>query len=299
MDEPFVVNTHRYGDQFSPSISGLGLSQLAVWTSLGQDGSRAGVFGRVLTQDGPGGREFQVNSTTHNQQIHPLAISDEEGRFTVFWSSFMGQDGFEIMRQVYLAIGPLPPPEPPAVAALDESRLQVSWSPVETMGLRHYELSMDELEAPNIVMDNQFVAEGLTEGSTHSFRLAYALTDGRRSLFSEKALGTTLGVPSDPAGGAGSSGALSGTQQLAGAGQNASADGTGTLGLLRVRIRFVAGGVELEWNTTPGTAYQVQISADLKSWLDFGMPRVATGGADAILINAKERVAWFRVVELP
>jgi hypothetical protein len=193
----------------------------------------------------------------------------------------------------------LPPPEPPAVAALDESRLQVSWSPVETMGLRHYELSMDELEAPNIVMDNQFVAEGLTEGSTHSFRLAYALTDGRRSLFSEKALGTTLGVPSDPAGGAGSSGALSGTQQLAGAGQNASADGTGTLGLLRVRIRFVAGGVELEWNTTPGTAYQVQISADLKSWLDFGMPRVATGGADAILINAKERVAWFRVVELP
>ena len=41
------INTTRFGDQYLPSISWDGMDYLVAWTSLGQDGSREGVFGSV------------------------------------------------------------------------------------------------------------------------------------------------------------------------------------------------------------------------------------------------------------
>ena len=37
-----------YGDQYAPRISAIGVDYLIVWTSLGQDGSREGVFGQFV-----------------------------------------------------------------------------------------------------------------------------------------------------------------------------------------------------------------------------------------------------------
>jgi hypothetical protein len=42
------VNSHLYGDQYFPRISAIGGDYLIVWTSLGQDGSREGVFGQFV-----------------------------------------------------------------------------------------------------------------------------------------------------------------------------------------------------------------------------------------------------------
>ena len=42
------VNSHLYGDQYAPRISAIGADYLIVWTSLGQDGSREGVFGQFV-----------------------------------------------------------------------------------------------------------------------------------------------------------------------------------------------------------------------------------------------------------
>ena len=50
---------------------------MIVWTSLGQDGSREGVFGQFVHENGtPVGGEFQVNTTTINRQMQPVVTSD-------------------------------------------------------------------------------------------------------------------------------------------------------------------------------------------------------------------------------
>ncbi|HEX4644765.1 MAG TPA: hypothetical protein VH598_04080, partial [Verrucomicrobiae bacterium] len=72
-----IVNTQRYGDQFAPKISANGVDYLAVWTSMGQDGSREGVYGQFLRGDGShSGGELRVNTTVLNQQIFPAVASD-------------------------------------------------------------------------------------------------------------------------------------------------------------------------------------------------------------------------------
>src|SRR5262249_47439070 len=43
------VNTYAYGDQFAPKIASNGSDHMVVWTSLAQDGSREGVYGRFLS----------------------------------------------------------------------------------------------------------------------------------------------------------------------------------------------------------------------------------------------------------
>ena len=43
-----LVNSQLYGDQFAPKISSVGSDFMVVWTSMGQDGSREGVYGPVF-----------------------------------------------------------------------------------------------------------------------------------------------------------------------------------------------------------------------------------------------------------
>ncbi len=86
-----TVNSQLYGDQFASKISSLGTDYLVVWTSMGQDGSREGVYGQLLNGDGShSGGEFRVNTTVLNQQVFPAVASDGVGRFLVSWSSFVG-----------------------------------------------------------------------------------------------------------------------------------------------------------------------------------------------------------------
>jgi hypothetical protein len=68
---------------------------------------------------------------------------------------------------------------------------------------------------------------------------------------------------------------------------------------LLVELRVAEQGAELSWNTQSGARYQVQISDDLARWMDYGTVRTADAERDSILINPKEVMAWFRVVQLP
>src|SRR5437667_953733 len=96
------LNTMRYGDQFGPKLSALGGNYLAVWTSLGQDSSREGVFGQFLTSlGGLAGVEFRVNTTTISRQIHPTIASDGLNRFLVAWSSFVAGTSFDLFARSY------------------------------------------------------------------------------------------------------------------------------------------------------------------------------------------------------
>lgn len=93
----FKVNTTTFGDQFRPKICSVGNNCVAVWTSLGQDGSWEGVFGSVLPNGtAPSGLEFRANNTTASRQIFPAIGSSGTDGFLVSWSSFAGRTGFDL-----------------------------------------------------------------------------------------------------------------------------------------------------------------------------------------------------------
>lgn len=98
----FKINTHTYGDQYVPEIAAVGDNCAVIWTSMGQDGSREGVFGRLL-QSGtqPVGDEFQVNTTTISRQRYPVIASDGTGRVLVVWSGFVANTSFDLFSQQY------------------------------------------------------------------------------------------------------------------------------------------------------------------------------------------------------
>jgi hypothetical protein len=98
----FRINTYLYGDQYRPKVATGPSGSLVVWTSMGEDGSREGVFGRFL-QGGTAisGNEFQVNTIAVSQQIHPTVAWNGLNQFLVIWSGFMGTSGFDLRGQAY------------------------------------------------------------------------------------------------------------------------------------------------------------------------------------------------------
>jgi len=93
----FRVNSYTTGDQFAPRIASSGSRQMVVWTTVGQDGSREGVYGRVLESGALGGEEFRVNATTASRQYHPAVATDGQGRALTIWAGFVGAaTGFDL-----------------------------------------------------------------------------------------------------------------------------------------------------------------------------------------------------------
>lgn len=110
---PVRLNTFIYGDQYAPKISSFNKSYLAVWLSLGQDGSMEGVYGQFLGSGGDlAGTEFRVNTDNGSRQIDPAIASDGVNRFLVCWASFANTASFDLFARSYsliqLQITPLP-----------------------------------------------------------------------------------------------------------------------------------------------------------------------------------------------
>jgi hypothetical protein len=102
---PVRMNTHTFGDQYAPKLSSFGKSFLAVWLSLGQDGSREGIFGQFLTGAGElAGVEFQVNIGNAVRQIDPVVCSDNASRFLAGWSSYANSGNFDLFAREYSLI---------------------------------------------------------------------------------------------------------------------------------------------------------------------------------------------------
>jgi hypothetical protein len=95
------VNTYTHGDQFAPRLLSVGPRQIAVWTSLGQDGSWEGVYGRYLVDGGPAGDEIRVNQTTANRQIQPAVAKDGASRVLAAWSTLVRGSAFDVMARSF------------------------------------------------------------------------------------------------------------------------------------------------------------------------------------------------------
>jgi hypothetical protein len=311
-----LVNTHLAGNQYAPHISAIGTDYLVVWTSLGQDGSREGVYGRFVHADGtPVGGEFRVNTTWIGQQMHPVVSSDGVSQFLAVWTSYTGSPyGFDLYAQRYINVAAiLLPMNAPIVIApfslsnnIYQPQLQVSWSPLLGISVANFEVYVDGAATPTaIVTGNSWTmiaANGLTKSSTHSFQLDYVTTDGRSpQLLSPPASGSTWsglnwgGIPYEWMeyyfGGD--------VSQWPSANSPAASGGPALLKVflsggspfdsstwLQTALTKTPQGLFLNWNTQPGLTYQVQASTNLTSWYNFGSPRFAAGTNDSIYVPA-------------
>ena len=90
----FHFNSTNASFQWESSTTALNDGGFVVtWSSDGQDGSGAGIYGQRFDSEGVAvGAEFQVNSTTYNIQSESSTTALDDGGFVVTWSSD-GQDG--------------------------------------------------------------------------------------------------------------------------------------------------------------------------------------------------------------
>ena len=319
-----LVNTYQYGDQYVPKISASGTDYMIVWTSLGQDGSREGVFGQFLQGDGtPIGQELRVNTTTISQQIHPTVSSDGAGRFLVSWSSFVGGPGsFDLFAQRYINTGEaLPPMSAPFVYVpftvnngAYQPQLQVSWAVQEGINVDHYDVYVDGAISPAASLtNNSWTLSGIAPSSTHTFQVDYVTTDGRQSPKSPSVSGITwMGFSWY--------GSIPFEWMSAHYGTDTSkwpqldarvAPGGPTLlqtfltganpqdptTWLQQKLVGSPQGYFLTWNPQPGLTYQVQSSADLHDWSNLGSPRFSAGTTDSLFVGLQNS-GYYRILVL-
>lgn len=313
------VNTTTYGDQHSSRLGSLGADYFVVWTSLGHDGSREGVYGRVLASDGTTtAPEFRVNTTVVNQQLQPRVASDPSGRFLVVWSSFADlTSGMDLAAQRYASVWqPLPAPDAPFVTVIASNALSVTWPSVAGFPVAAYEVYADgDVAATTSTTNTIWTANGLAASSTHAYRLAYVLSDGRRSPLSAPSTGTTYGagptyggIPQEWMGG------YFGNDSFAWPSPYVDTDGDGASNLqefragtdptdansvLRTRLTSAAQGLYLNWNTQPGLVYQVVSTTNMTTWFNVGGARFAAGYLDSIYLSqGTGNIGYYQILRL-
>jgi hypothetical protein len=311
------LNQYLFGDQYAPKLASIGSDFLAVWTSLAQDGSGAGVFGRFLRSDvTPEGDEFLVNTTTVGSQIYPAVAADGQARFLVAWTSFTGLAfGFDLFAQRYASsLAPLVAPAPPFVSVLSSNALTVSWPPVAGLNVVDYQVYADGAATNTVVVTNTWwTMTNLAPSSTHFFQLDYVLAGGRTSPLSGATTNTTYGVnyyyyviPSEwmayyfgpyywtwpsPYADSDGSGASNLYDFLSGTCP------TNAASVLRVHLQPTGQGFFLNWNTQPGLIYQVQVSTNLKGWTSLGGMRFAPGTVDSMFVGGNP-ASYYRVLRV-
>jgi hypothetical protein len=309
------INSYTYGDQYNSRISAIGGDFLIVWTSLGQDGSREGVYGQYVHENGAlVGNEFIVNTTTLGQQMEPAVASDGAGQFLAVWTSFtFGPNSFDLFAQRYANAGTLLNPMPaPYVWApfvisngVYQPQLDVTWAPVQGLSVSNYEVFVNGGSTPMATVTGDSwtmtAADGLTTSDTNSFQVAYMTMGGFLSPLSPPATGATWsgkswgGIPyewmASYFGNYTNFWPKANTPVVSGGptllqiflfGGNPANSST----WLETSLTMEPNGMFLSWNTQPGMTYQVQVTANFTTWSNYGAPRFEAGTNDSINVGS-------------
>jgi len=88
----FQVNTYTTGDQNQPAVAIDDTGDfIVVWSSMGQDGDKGGIFGQAFRSNGNArGQEFLVNTATTGNQLQPGVATTGKGDFVVTWTGYAG-----------------------------------------------------------------------------------------------------------------------------------------------------------------------------------------------------------------
>jgi hypothetical protein len=325
------INTHLYGDQYAPRISAIGKDYLIVWTSLGQDGSREGVYGQFIHEDGSlRGGEFRVNTTAPGQQFQPAVAADGSEQFLVAWSGFsFGTNGFDLFAQRYLNMAALLPAidavyvwTPFAVSnGVYQPQMVVSWPALLGISISKYEVYVDGAASPVVSTNSNTwtmtAANGLTKSSTHSFQVDYVTADGRQSPLSPSVSSTTwsganyYGIPfewMEQYYGMNFAGwPVNASTPLVSGGPTlmqvflSGGDPLDSSTWLKTTLTQTRQGMLLSWNTQPGFTYQVQVTTDFISWRNlpppYDAPRFAVGTTDSIPVGGS-LAGYYRILLL-
>ncbi len=315
---PVRINADSLGDQSFPRIAAGLDGVFVVWTSLGQDGSFEGVYGRRLALTGvPTGTEMRINTTTLNKQMHPSVSVDGDGRFLAVWSGFTGQgSGFDLAAQRFGSNNAtqLPTAPVPFVSAISSSSLGISWAPVAGYAVAFYEVHVEGLASPIVVNGFYHVLTNLPAGTSRTFRLQYQLADGRRSELSSAVTGVTWSADSNGDGlpddwqakywGASSTQWPSATADSDNDGATnlheflAGTDPVNPDSVLRTWLTKTPQGGMFIWNTQPGCVYQLQGSVNLVSWQNIGTARFAHGDLDSVNVGQLNNQSFYRIIRL-
>jgi hypothetical protein len=315
------VNTYTFGDQYAPKVAVSGTDYYVVWTSMGQDGSREGVYGKVMYNNGAAwGSETLINTTVVNGQIQPAIASDHAGRFMVSWSSFTGgASQLDVYAQRFTKLLPqLPAMNAPQLHVpfvfsnnVYQPQIEVFWTAQAGQPVQSYQVYVDGSGSPAASVTTNVwcmtAASGLAASATHSFQVAYTTTNGQSSPLSPPASAAAwsgvsyYGIPVEwmeeywgaewpPA-----------TIPLAPGGPTPlQAFMTGANPLepatwLQTSLSGTAQGYYLNWNPQPGLTYQVQYSSNLTSWANLGAPRFAAGTSDSLYLGSNN-LGYYRVL---
>jgi hypothetical protein len=187
----FRVNTFTTGNQGDPSVAFHNPSgAIVVWQSDGQDGSGAGVFGKITFSGS--GTEFRVNTATTGDQRDPSVASNGSGDFVVAWTSPQDGSGDGIFAQRFASSGaPLGPEfqvnsyttgtQYQAVTASDLSgNFVVVWSSVGQEGAGA-EVFGQRYSASGVPLGPEFRVNTYTTGYQHRPAVG-AMADGSGSF---------------------------------------------------------------------------------------------------------------------
>lgn len=308
-----LVNTFTYGDQYAPRIASAGESQLVVWTSMGQDGSWEGVFGRMMNGSAPASDEFQINTATISKQFFPTVASVGGIGYTVIWSSFNGGEAsVDLMAQRFWQS--IPSPANPAVSALGAYELLAAWSPLSGLDIDKYLIYLDGAATPVETSDNYLRIENLDPGTTHGIKIAYRLADGRVSPTSDTVFAKTWGRDTNYDGLPDDWQRLyfgDDTSGWAGALVDSDGDGVSNLmeflagtnpnnasSVMSMAIEQTAVGFKVNWKSVAGSIYQLQRSEDFHNWQDVGKARFAATITDGVLVGDSLGLGYFRVIRI-
>jgi hypothetical protein len=101
------VNEYLPGDQYAPKLAACPAGQMVIWTSINQDGSNEGVFGRWLAPDGSlAGSEFRVNTSTAGRQYQQAVGANSGNSVVTAWAGLRQGSGFDVFSQRYSASNP-------------------------------------------------------------------------------------------------------------------------------------------------------------------------------------------------
>jgi hypothetical protein len=197
-----------------------------------------------------------------------------------------------------------------------QPQLQVSWPPLLGISVSNYQVFVDGAVTSSVVTASNVwtmtAANGLTDGSTHSFQVDYVTTGNGQSPISPSASGTTwdgcdwYGIPCEwmiqyygnnvgswPLATADTDGSGMTILQDFWAGENP----TNASSVLAVQLTKTPEGMFLNWNTQPGRTYQVQVTTNLTTWSNFGAPRFAAGTSDSVYVGGSP-MGYYRLILL-
>lgn len=319
------INSYTIGDQYDPRISAIGEDYMIVWTSLGQDGSREGVYGQFVHENGfLIGNEFRVNTTTLGQQMQPAVAADGAEQFLAIWTSFtFGPNTFDLYAQRYENVGAvLAPMSAPFVWApfvisnnVYQPELVVTWPAVQGLSISNYEVFVNGSSSPMATVTGDSwtmtAANGLGPLETNSFQVAYMTSAGYLSPLSSPTTGGTWsglnwgGIPYEWMAyyfggyyGVPPSYHTNGWPSPNEPPPGSQPGSPTTLQLfltggipyepntwLQTAIIRTSQGMYLNWNTQPGFTYQVQSTTDFRTWSNYGVARFEAGTNDSIFIG--------------